>query len=664
VGGSPPTGFISTIKSKEIVMSYIQCTSEQPQLIAVSRLEKSPLNARRTHAKLGMDELKASLLAHGLMQNLVVTDSGDGNYRVIAGGRRLEAIHSLQAEGKLPQDFAVPCQIVTEEHALEMSLAENTVRMAMHPADQYEAFAALIEQGESAADVAHRFGIDESLVLKRMKLARVAPQLLEEYRNEGMTLECLIAYTITDDHRRQMKVFKSLQDWQKEDPSAIRVALTEKMIESGDKLARFVGLEAYEAAGGSTRADLFGDEVYLEKPALLHKLAEEKLDGIRKELEAEGWGWAEINPERDYDSVHRCGRIKPQLIGVPAELVDLKSQLDAELEVIEESIREEESDSLLEQQQAVSDRLEHVEQQLAGYVGFDATQKALAGCFVSIGHDGSVFLDKGLVKPEHRKLLAKLLGSDGSDVKPGKAKPKHAMPESLRRDLAADRLETAQVEIARHPAIALDLLVYQVASNLLGEYSLSDGPNVEFRLPKPGKEREPSVANRDLAAIEKALPTAWLKAKTEEARFEAFCSLPQQSKLQLLAYCVAQTLQPKFGPATSDEPTAYDAALAQTAGQVARYWRPTKTNFLGRITRDQLLAVGCEVLGEPWAQSHGNDKKALLVEQLDRAFSHPDKSGRTPGQIEKLKSWLPIGMSFDLNAAPIPAKAKKARKAA
>src|SRR5580698_1791616 len=123
-------------------MSYIQCTPEQPQLIAVNRLEKSPLNARRTPGKMGMDELKASILSHGLMQNLVVTDKGGGAYRVIAGGRRLEAIHSLQAEGKLPEDFAVPCQVVTEENALEMSLAENTVRLAMHPADQYEAFAA------------------------------------------------------------------------------------------------------------------------------------------------------------------------------------------------------------------------------------------------------------------------------------------------------------------------------------------------------------------------------------------------------------------------------------------------------------------------------------------------------------------------------------------
>src|SRR5437660_5156687 len=231
----------------ELLMNTIENTSTQPRLIAVSKLEKSPSNARRTTPKIGMEELKASLLAHGLMQNLVVTDASDGVFHVIAGGRRLEAIRSLQAEGKLPEDFAVPCQVVSEEHAFEMSLAENTVRLAMHPADQFEAFAVLIDQGESAADVASRFGVEESLVLKRMKLGRVAPQLLAEYRGDGMTLECLMAYTVTDDHRRQLKVFKSLQDWQKGDPSVIRDALTEKMIDASSKLARFVGLEAYTA---------------------------------------------------------------------------------------------------------------------------------------------------------------------------------------------------------------------------------------------------------------------------------------------------------------------------------------------------------------------------------------------------------------------------------
>ncbi len=319
-------------------MNTIENTSAQPRLIAVGKLEKSPLNARRTAPKIGMDELKASLLAHGLMQNLVVTEQTGGVFRVIAGGRRLEALRSLQAEGKLPEDFAVPCHVVTDEHALEMSLAENTVRLAMHPADEFEAFAALIDKGESAAQVAERFGVDEGHVLKRMKLARVAPQLLKEYRDGAITLECLKAFTVTDDHRRQVKVFKSLQDWQKDDPSEIRAALTEKLIEASSKLALFVGVEAYVAAGGSTRADLFGEKVYLEKPALLHRLVEEKLEGIRKELEAEGWGWININPEREYEFISRCSRIKPRLMDAPPELVEFKERLDAELEQIEQAL--------------------------------------------------------------------------------------------------------------------------------------------------------------------------------------------------------------------------------------------------------------------------------------------------------------------------------------
>jgi ParB family chromosome partitioning protein len=370
-------------------MNTIDNTTTQPRLIAVASLEKSPLNARRTGAKTGMDELKASLLAHGLMQNLVVTAAADGTFRVIAGGRRLEALRALQAEGKLPEDFAVPCQVVSDEDALEMSLAENTIRLVMHPADQFEAFAALIDKGETAAEVARRFGIDESLVLKRMKLARVAPQLLKEYRNDGMSLECLMAYTVSDDHRRQLKVFKSLTGWQKDDPKAIRAALTEQMVEAGSKLARFVGLDSYAAAGGATRADLFGNEVYLEKPALLNKLAEEKLDGIRKQLEAEGWGWVEINPERDDDTVNRCGRIQPRLIGAPAELLDLKSKLDAELEDVNQAILDTESDELLDQEEAIQRRIDEVDEKLAAFVGFDDTQKLLAGCYVSIGQDGT-----------------------------------------------------------------------------------------------------------------------------------------------------------------------------------------------------------------------------------------------------------------------------------
>ncbi len=647
-------------------MNTIESTSVQPRLIAVSKLEKSPRNARRTTPKMGMDELKASLLAHGLMQNLVVTEQGDGVFHVIAGGRRLEAIRTLQAEGRLPDDFAVPCQVVADEHGLEMSLAENTVRLAMHPADEFEAFAALIDKGESAAQVAERFGVDEGHVLKRMKLARVAPQLLKEYRDGSITLECLKAFTITDDHRRQVKVFKSLQDWQKEDPSEIRAALTEKLVEASSKLALFVGVEAYQAAGGPTRADLFGDEVYLEKPALLHKLAEEKLEAIRKELEAEGWGWININPEREYEFISRCSRIKPRLIDAPSELVEFKERLDAELEQIEQSMADDESEELLNQQELAQGRLDEVEEKLAAFVGFDAEQKGLAGCYVSIAQDGTPFIDKGLVKPEHRKELARLLKDDSAEAKSVNAKPKNPLSESLRRDLAASRLQVAQVEIARNPAIAFDLLVFHVASGMLSECACGDGPNVAFNRPRPDSRAEGqlSPAAKALEAIEQSLPNGWLKPKSETARFDAFRSLPQEAKQQLLAYCVALTLQPKLGPTAGDEATAYDAALTTTGASVADYWRPNGANFLSRISRDQLLAIARETLGEPWAQSRARDSKASLVGQMERAFADPGRPGQTPEQAERLKNWLPAGMAFGSLPAPKQGKGKKTRKAA
>lgn len=647
-------------------MTNIDITTTQPQLIAVSRLEKSPLNARRTVRQDGIGELKASILSHGLMQNLVVTDAGDGAFLVIAGGRRLEAIRSLQSEGKLASDFAVPCQIVTEAHALEMSLAENTVRLAMHPADQFQAFAELIDKGQTAADVAVRFGVEESLVHKRMKLARVAPDLLLEYRHDGITLECLMAFTITDDHRRQLKVFKSLQDWQKDDPSVIRDALTEKLVDASSKLALFVGLDAYTAAGGVSRADLFSEEVYLEKPALLNRLAEKKLDGIRRELEAEGWNWIEINPERDFTLVNRCTRIPPQLIDAPAELLTFKQQLDVELETIEAALEDTESDELLDQQQAVRGRLDDVEQKLATFVGFDAEHKALAGCFVSIGQDGTPFIDKGMVRPEQRKQLARLLKTDGGDGEPDRAKPKNPLTESLRRDLAADRLQVAQVEIAKHPAIALDLLVFQVASELLDIPCTNDGADVQFKQPSlnPASEKEPTESGDALAAIAKSLPTDWFKPRSEAARFEAFRLLPEAAKLELLAYCVALTLKPKLAPAVGDEATAYDVALSLTGADMAGYWRPTKGNYLGRITREQLLGISREVLGEAWSQSRASEKKATLIDQLDRAFSDPEKHGRTPDQVERLKGWLPTGMAFGIAESLKPAKARKARKAA
>jgi ParB family chromosome partitioning protein len=240
------------------------------------------------------------------------------------------------------------------------------------------------------------------------------------------------------------------------------------------------------------------------------------------------------------------------------------------------------------------------------------------------------------------------------------------MPEALRRDLEAYRLQAAQFEIARHPAIAFDLLVFTVACGVFSHDRPYDGVDVHFREShtRPSVERDTPAAALLEGHRASFLPLDWLEEGTEAARFEAFRSLPDDDKHHLLAYCTALTLKPRLAPAAGERLTAYDLALARTGGDLAGYWRPTKANYLSRVTRDQLLALGRETLGDPWAQSRAREKKGELADQLDRAFADPAQPGRSPAQAEKLKRGLPEGMAFGLPESSEPAEADTAREAA
>jgi ParB family chromosome partitioning protein len=425
--------------------------------IEIKNLDHSPLNVRKTTSPGALEELKASITAHGLMQNLVVVAAKKGKYHVIAGSRRLEALRALQKEGKLPEGTTVPCQLADAAQAKEMSLAENVVRLSMHPADEFETWAALIDAGNTAAQIAQRFGVEEKLVHKRLKLGRVAPHLLKEFREEKLTLDALMAFTVSDDHKRQVKIYKGLQSWQKDDPSAIRSILTEQMAAADDKLALFVGIDAYRSAGGTTRCDLFSDCVYLENPELLSALVTEKLTLARKLLEEEGWGWIEVAPDYDYSFTNGFTRIWPQPTDVPqvllAELESAEAQQRSVAEMIDNAEEEAELDALAQQEAEIEEKIDAINEQIGGYSAFDPEQMKLAGCYATVAHDGSLRIDKGLVRKDDRKKRVVAEGTVAATM----GKPVYSRP--LFDDLQAIRTCAARVEIARRPDIAFDLLL-------------------------------------------------------------------------------------------------------------------------------------------------------------------------------------------------------------
>lgn len=631
------------------------------QLIEIKKLDRSPSNVRKTDSHAALEELKASILAHGLMQNLVVVPAKKGKFQVIAGGRRLEALRQLQGEGKLPADHAVACQIA-EGNAEELSLVENVVREAMHPADQYEAFAALIEKGLTAAQIATRFGVEEKLVLKRLKLGRVAPDILAAFRAEELSLESLMAFTVTDDRKRQVSVWKSLEGWQQDNPGQIRKRLTEQFAAASGRIATFVGLDTYKAAGGAVRADLFSEAVYLENPELLERLALEKLEAEAEKLRAEGWGWVEIEND-DSVSPYSCRRIQPKPVDAPAGLQEELAQAQRDLQEVSDAYDqcdpddEETFDELHAQQEAAQERVDEIEGKLAIFAAYDPEEMKTAGCLIAIDSDGELDIEKGRVKPEERT---------GDEAKPtaaraDAAKPKPEFSQSLLSDLAAYRTQAAQVQIASHPEIAFDLLVFHVASETWNRGRIvRDGMDVHFRQSfiKPSVEPK-NAATAKLEAIKEGLSLGWLDVEGEDEQFKAFRALSRDEKLAILAFCTATTLKPTLRDEQREFPTAYETALSLTGGSVAELWRPTKDNYLSRITRDQLLGIGREFGKEPWVNYRKDWKKASLADELHGYFA----KSHNPDTTDAVRNWLPKGMAYlPAPEEQEPAKQKPVKK--
>jgi ParB family chromosome partitioning protein len=227
--------------------------------IPLNKLTKSDTNVRKTGDK-SIEDLAASIQAHGLLHNFVVTQTENEKYKVIAGARRFAALTRLAKEKAVPKTFGVPCRVVDEQGGTEASLAENVIRTNMHPADQFIAFRALVDEGIGVEEVAARFGMTAITVRQRLKLANVAPRLFELYRVDEITLDQLMALAITDDQAAQERVLDSTQEWERR-PATLRRALTESKVDAlTDQRARFVGVEAYTQAGGQIERDLFQPE--------------------------------------------------------------------------------------------------------------------------------------------------------------------------------------------------------------------------------------------------------------------------------------------------------------------------------------------------------------------------------------------------------------------
>ena len=394
--------------------------------LPLSALTPSEHNVRTTPgSRQALDELKASIAAHGVLENLLVRPvetGGRTRYEVVAGRRRLNAIAELADEGALHPDAPVPCAVVDPDaDDTELSLAENTMRLDMHPADQVTAFRQLNENGMAPDAIATRFGVSTRTVEQRLRLAGLAPELLDAAREDRLNVQHLEAFAVTVDQERQSELWNRIKD-NSYLPHAdwIRNELGRDNVLAGSSRARFVGLDAYREAGGRTDRDLFTDEdddrVILVDAAIVDRLAGEKLEETAAKLRTEGWKWAEPHLELEWDATHAYGRLRGEPAGPTAEQQAALDRIEKRIAEIEDTFEknreewEQETDPSDDHPayalEAERDELEaergHVQTLADERQRFSAGQMACAGCLVTIDH-GELRTHAGLVRPEDEK---------------------------------------------------------------------------------------------------------------------------------------------------------------------------------------------------------------------------------------------------------------------
>ncbi|MDX3893489.1 ParB/RepB/Spo0J family partition protein [Pusillimonas sp.] len=597
--------------------------------------------ARKTPGQQPLPDLADSIAAQGLLQNIVVTKAKKrGAYEVVAGGRRLQAIQLLIADGRWPEDQQVPALLVAGDSALEASITENVQREAMHPADEFEAFAALIEQGKTIEDVAARFGVSTHVVKRRMRLASVAPELIAAYRAGEMALDALMAFAVSEDRERQRDVWAGLSEWERSHPHIIRSRLTVDELTANSGVTRYVGLDAYHAVGGRSFRDLFayeedGRSIYIQDRTLIERLALAKLDIEAEAIRAEGWGWVSVALDADNEQLRNYGRTFPESRPLTKAEKKSISELSAQRDAIEEkmdAVVDDDGTQWLELEQAFDDLEAQIENIQDGAQQWPPSILAAAGALVTIGSEGRTKVWRGLIRPEDRQDAAHAAkgedGETGARVSLPQAKTRRVHSERLVRQLTANKVGIVAAELATKPTTALAVLVAQLARKTLisgyygcGSFGIGISAQQEA-LEQYAPDFTESKAGQELARVRQHWLDLMPKDECGETDDLLQWALGQDTAtlLDFLAYLVAASVR-GVQHQESTSATPLDALAAIDGIDPSRWWEPSAESYLAHVSKDRIIEAVTEGADEAAAAPLAKMKKGEAVQAAQQALA-------------------------------------------
>lgn len=651
--------------------------------IPFNQLVLSQANVRRVKAGVSIDTLAGDIARRGLLQSLTVRVQRDeagaetGKYEVPAGGRRFRALQALVKQRKMSKTEAVPC-IVREDDAIsaeEDSLAENVHREPLHPLDQFRAMQQLVDQGTDAETIAATFMVTPAVVKQRLRLASVSPKLHEIYADDGMTLEQLMAFAVSENHERQEQVWDQLKGSYNCEPYFIRRKMTEDTVRASDKRVRFVTLDAYVAAGGYVLRDLFetDDGGWLHDVTLLDRLVDEKLKAVGERIGAEGWKWVAVAVDFPYG--HAFGM--REIDGDPVPVTDEEEARITALREEADQLEDEWSGSD-EIPDEVAERINAIDEEIAALVAgplvYDAEEQTRAGAFVSIDVDGSLHIERGYVRGEDEpaEIDADKVERAGDDDEIGEAAPTGStivtgmpgtepppeedeqddllrpLPDRLVTELTAYRTVALRDAFARSPQVAFAAVLHALVLDTF--YTCVSGETclqLSIRNPYLGSHA-PGLGDCASAKAIDARHEAWSERLPDEPAelWDTLNSLGADEQAALFAHCASFGINALWEPATRynegrvSERTvtariAHSHILARQTGldMVGAGWTATVDNYLGRVTKPRILIAVEEARGAEAAGRLAGLKKpemAKAAEELLAASGWLAEPLRTP----------------------------------
>ena len=576
-----------SVKTQETALSALLAQTEEVS-VPLDSLIKSPLNVRTVpYSAESVSELADSIKGVGLLQNLVVHALPGDRYGVAAGGRRLAALNMLAERDIIPADWPVRVKIIPQELATAASMTENGHRRDMHPAEQIAGFRAMAQEGKTAAQIGDLLGYSPRHVQRMLKLADLAPVILDALAEDRITTEHCQALALENDTARQVQVFEAAcqSGWGgKPEVQTIRRLVTESEVAvAGNSKFRFVGADAFSP--DELRTDLFSDDGdgYVDRVALDAALLE-KLQAVAEHLrEAEGWEWCAGRMEpvgecREDAGTYRC-LPEPEAVLTEAEderLNELMTRYDALENQCEES-------DLLEAEMKLMRCMAKVR-------AWTPEMRAGSGVVVSWRY-GNVCVQRGVQLRSEDDVAD---DADRTEQMQEKASVEEiSLP--LLTKMSSERTLAVQAALMQQPDKSLALLAWTLCLNVFGSGAYSKPAQISLECEHysltsdapSGKEGAAFMAlmaeKSRLAAL---LPEGWSRDMT------TFLSLSQEVLLSLLSFCTACSLngvQTRECGHTSRSPL--DSLESAIGFHMRDWWQPTKANFFGHLKKPQVIAA-------------------------------------------------------------------------